>query len=390
MIKMCITNCLFLTIVFSCKASGTIVNDETEKKEEKKIVWDKSTLQKIAPREGRQLNYAGYPRIKALGDGKIVAVYEADGNVEIIQTTDKGKSWSSPKVVFSSFEYNDGSLKTRVNMSNPEFIALKNGDWLMACNYRPAKAEITPFSIAIRKSTDQGVTWKDIEIIYEAHPRFSDGCWEPALLQLPNNDIHVYFANEKPYTNSDEQEISYLKSTDNGATWGEVVMVSFRPNRRDGMPVPLVVGNEILVAIEDNKQEQFKPYIVRTSLQNPWSTPVIADVKQRNSALRQSLPDDTYAGAPYIMKLPTGEVLMSYQTTRNRTKDWEKSTMDVAIGDKEGRNFTILDQPFQVPLEREAKWGSIALWDKNTVVATAASNLDGGSIAVWMILGTIK
>lgn len=380
---------LFL-VNLSCKASDDTVSEADDPKKLKKVVWDKSTLRKIAPLEGRKLSYAGYPRIKSLGDGRIVAVYEAAGNVELIQSSDKGKTWSSPQVVFSSFEYSKGTLKTRVNMSNPEFIALSNGHWAMACNYRPSMAEISPYAIAIRRSMDEGKTWEDIQVVFEAHPRFGDGCWEPAFLQLPNKDIHIYFANEKPYTNSDEQEISYIQSKDNGETWGDAKMVSFRTHRRDGMPVPVIAGNEILVAIEDNKQGQFKPYIVRTSLQTPWEIPVIGDTNKRNNALAIPLSDETYAGAPYIMRLPSGEIMMSYQTTRNRTNDWEKSTMDVAIGDKEGKNFRILDQPFQVPLDREAKWGSISLWDQHTIVATVASNLDGGTIAVWMILGTIK
>lgn len=356
-----------------------------------RIVWDQSTLQRIAPQDGRQLRYAGYPRIKRLNDGTVIAVYEAQGNTELIQSSDSGKSWSEPAITFYGHTQSDAQgNEVRVNMANPEFIELKNGDWLVACNYRPAKPEVAPFAIAVARSNDRGKTWGKPQVIYEAEPRFHDGCWEPAFLQLPDGTLQVYFANEKPYTATNEQEISVLDSPDNGYTWSaDARTVSFRAGHRDGMPVPLIVGDEILVAIEDNKGGQFKPYIIRTPIADNWKAPVGAESPMREYALHNPLPDEVYAGAPYLARLATGEVLLAYQTTRNRSTDWEKSTMEVAIGDKEGRNFQKISRPFPVPPDREAKWNAIALWDENTVVATSASNFDGGSISAWMILGRI-
>ncbi|HTG54718.1 MAG TPA: hypothetical protein VL943_00525, partial [Niabella sp.] len=141
--------------------------------------------------------------------------------------------------------------------------------------------------------------------------------------------------------------------------------------------------------IEDNKTDPFKPYIVRTSLTAPWNNMVDGSSSFREYALEAPLPDSVYAGAPYLAKLPSGEVILSYQTTRGRTSDWEKSTMEVAIGDKQGRSFGRITQPFPVPLNKEAKWNSIAIWDKNSVVATAATNFEGGPIGAWMILGKL-
>jgi hypothetical protein len=356
-----------------------------------RIEWDQSTLQRLAPQDGRPLRYAGYPRVKRLRDGTAIAVYEAQGNTELIWSADSGKTWSQPVITFRHHARADtNGNKVQVNMANPEFIELQNGDWMAACNYRPTKPEVAPFAIAIARSTDRGKTWSSPQVIFEAEPRFKDGCWEPAFLQLPDGTLQVYFANEKPYTSSDEQEISLLSSQDNGYSWGsEARTVSFRAGRRDGMPVPLLVGDEILVAIEDNKVGQFKPYIIRTLIADNWKVPVGADSPMRAYALRDPLPDEVYAGAPYLARLATGEVLLAYQTTRDRTTDWEKSTMEVAIGDKTGRNFQKISRPFPAPPNREAKWNAIALWDENTVVATSATNFNDGPIGAWMILGRI-
>ncbi|QNL48031.1 exo-alpha-sialidase [Olivibacter sp. SDN3] len=355
-----------------------------------RIEWDESSLQKLAPRDGRDLPYAGYPRLKRFHDGKVVAVYEAQGNMEMIQSADDGKTWDAPNVVFHGHISEDSlGNSVKINIANPEIIELQNGDWVAACNYRPSKDGVAPFAIAISRSEDQGNTWSEAQVVFNAGLRFTDGCWEPALLQLPNGILQVYFANEGPYTTSDEQEISVLASADNGKTWeSEPRTVSFRANRRDGMPVPILTDNEILMAIEDNKVGQFKPYIVRSSINDNWNTPVTGDSPLREYALQDSLPDEVYAGAPYLTRLPSGEVLLSYQTTRGRGDDWEKSTMEVAIGDKNGRNFGNASQPFSLPLDGEAKWNAISMWNDSTVVATSATDIDG-SVGAWMILGRI-
>ena len=153
------------------------------------------------------------------------------------------------------------------------------------------------------------------------------------------------------------------------------------------MPAPLLVDDEILVAVEDNKVGQFKPWIVRTLVSENWNTPVLANSSSREYALKDSLPDEIYAGAPYLMQVPSGEVILSYQTTSGRTSDWEMSTLEVAIGDKKGRNFEKLTRPFDVPFDREAKWNFISMWDENTVVAAATTSFRSLNCEVWIILG---
>lgn len=309
----------------------------------------------------------------------------------MVRSSNNGQTWSAPEIIFEKHQVTgDNGLSTEVRKANPELYQMQNGDLVIACNYRPTKAEITPFAIAIKRSTNSGSTWSESKVVYEAGARFADGCWEPAFLQLPGGELQIYFANEAPYTHSDEQEISMISSSDNGITWNEEVKtVCFRKNRRDGMPVPLLVGDEILVAIEDNKIGQFKPYIVRNPVSENFQTAVTGDSPYREYALKERLPDSIYAGAPYILLVPSGEVVLSYQTTSGRTANWEMSDMEVAIGDKTGRNFGNLTRPFEVPLDREAKWSSISLWDENTIVAVATTSFQSRHPEVWMILGQI-
>ena len=181
-----------------------------------------------------------------------------------------------------------------------------------------------------------------------------------------------------------------LSSKDNGITWTkEPKTISFRANRRDGMPVALLVDGEILMSIEDNNIDQFKPYILRSKISGNWDEPILANSPMREYALKNKLPDTDYAGAPYIMKVPSGEVVLSYQCTSGRSSNWEKSTMEVAIGDKNGRNFDKITRPFDVPLDRDAKWNSISLWDDKTIVAAASTSFRNQNTDVWIINGHI-
>ncbi len=379
---------LFIILFSACGSeneSSTIQFSRGEPLEGVRIAWDFSSIQQIAEK-------GGYPRLLRMQDSSIIVVYEdREGNLKYKRSYDEGISWSDGIELFSRFNYtaNNGE-STIINIANSEIIQLKNGDIIVGCNYRPAKAEVAPYSIVIRRSTDNGKSWLKPQVLYDAAPRFEDGCWEPAFLQLPDGELQVYFANENPYQQSDEQEISMLSSSDNGVTWTKnSKTVSFRKDRRDGMPVPIILNDEIVVVIEDNNIDRFKPYTVRTKLSDNWSNPVLADSPQREYALSEKIADSAYLGAPYLIKLPTGETVISYQTNENRASEWELSIMEVAIGDKTARNFGKRTQPFDVPLDKEAKWNSLTLWDNQTVVAVSATNFASEEVAPYIIKGHI-
>ncbi len=342
-----------------------------------RIGWDYSTLQQLSAK-------GGYPRSIRLQDYSVVAVYEDyKTGYAMRRSTDEGVTWSDPVTLFHSHEFTNEKGSTWIHIANSEIFQLANGDLLAACNYRPKTAGIAPFAIAIRRSTDNGVTWSDPQVVYEAQPRFTDGCWEPSFLQLPNGDVQIYFANEGPYTHSNEQEISMLTSQDNGMSWGGYKTVCFRAGSRDGMPVSKIVGDEIVCVIEDCGFVTFKPYTVRTKITDNWSLPVLADSPDRSKALADTIEDWVYMGAPYLGVLPTGETLLSYQVDDTRHADQfgdrvPYSTMEVAIGDKNARNFTRRTRPFPVAKGKHAIWPSVAVWDANTVVALASSNYGGG------------
>lgn len=346
-----------------------------------RIAWDLGSKRQIASR-GR------YARVKKLTNHTLAAVYEQDGCV-YSTSTDGGNTWSAFSHVFPNTTVNVSGTQVKIKMANPELIQLMNGDLLYAVNYRPEKEGIAPWAIAIKRSSDFGMTWSEPKVLYEADCFFENGYWEPVFLQLPDGTIQLYFANESPYRSSDEQNISMISSADNGKTWTDAVCVSFRKGKRDGMPAPAIFENEIVVAIEDNKGSQFKPYTVRSVLSNSWKQPVSGNSIDRNPALTNPLDDEIYAGAPYLIKTSTGESVLSYQSTRySRSNSMGDAQMEVAIGDKSAKKFSKISYPFGSTWCRNALWNSLTLLNEHTIAAVASATTDS-ICAPWIINGYI-
>lgn len=354
-----------------------------------RIGWDHRTLKQLSPVNA---NYSGYARMIKLRDGNLFCVYESDKATHAIKSTDSGKHWSVPMIV--------AAPENNIACAVPEVLQLHDQSILVSYNLRPPGNNDDPekrFSIQVVRSKDEGEHWSNPVEIYKAGHEFKNGCWEPAQLQLPSGEIQLYIANEGPYTQSNEQEITMFRSTDQSATWSKGETVSFSSGHRDGMPVPLLLKNkpEIIFAIEDNgiAGKEFRPAIIRTSAVNSWSNaPVLSSDESREYAMDKlsSIPNTKYAGAPYIRQLPSGEVILSYQgNERRKDSQWDRSDMIVSIGSSEGRSFNRKSTPFYiVDPAKTALWNSLCVENDSTVIALSSTNAYGKT-AVWMIKGHV-
>src|SRR5699024_615328 len=72
-------------------------------------------------------------------------------------------------------------------------------------------------------------------------------------------------------------------------------------------------------------------------------------------------------------QLPSGETVLSFQSTEGRSGGWSESTMVVATGDGEAKNFSRKSEPFQVPEGRSALWNSLFINNDTTVTAVTST-----------------
>lgn len=326
-----------------------------------RIFWDTTTRQTV-------FSNGGYSRIIQLQDGRLMAVCEHTG-INIAFSSNMGKSWTSPIKIVNN--------PSRINECVPDLIQLSDGTIIVAYNPRPQEpySEDRKFGIRCKYSTDNGATWSEEIFVHDAHHTFADGCWEPSMLELPSGELQLYFADEGPYTNSNEQQISLTRSFDKGKTWSTPQKVSFRAGYRDGMPAPILLKDqsEIVYAFEDNGwgYGDFFPTTARCSLEKNWNNYWV----NSSSSNRQKTLDPDYCpaatgGAPYLCQLPNGETVISWQSTYNSSTG--KLTMITAVGDERAQNFKSLSHPFIISGTTSVLWNSVAVIDTGVVVAVGS------------------
>lgn len=342
------------------------------------LKWDKATQRLIEPS-------ALYGRMIRLQSGAILCCYEKAGASWTKISRDEGLTWSAAILVAKS---DFGAA------ANPEVTQLKNGDVLLFFNLRPRDRQRNgknAFAIGMARSRDEGTTWQMREApLYEAGTTFENGCWEPCARQLPSGEILLFFADEGPYTKSNEQQISLMISRDDGGSWDMPRAFSFRKGHRDGMPVPLLLPNGgVAVAIEDNgltADNHFKPVIIYAPPGYDWNVPPVDAKSPRRWAAVEKWPANVYAGAPYLIRLPNGVTLLSVQSEEGRPG---KPQMVVYIGDEKVQNFTSPSIPFALSEGVKGQWNSLFAKSKNTVTALTSARLDG-TFGLWAIDGKVN
>ena len=341
------------------------------------VRWDPDTLVLIK-QDG------GYGRIVRLDDGRLLCAFSLGRQVHCCGSSDEGRTWS-PAIRLTDYQHGVAT--------NADAITLADGTVLIGYNGRPDDGR-APFTIEVVRSSDGGKTWSTPEVLFAAGMSAEEGCWEPAFLQLPDGEVHVYFANEAPYSRSNEQEISLTCSGDGGRSWSAPRAVSFRAGHRDGMPVPMLLADRttVLVAIEDNGlRGRMKPVFVSTSVAENWSAgPVSGGSAHRWDPLSGALPRRIYAGAPYICRTVAGHTVLSFQFRSEHRKpgDWSTTYAVVSVGQGDGKRFGSLSHPFAAFGNPRSIWNSVFAKGKRTVTLVSSAFIRGVS-GLWAIDGVV-
>lgn len=361
-----------------------------------RIMWDYSSLTKLASK-------GASPEMLRAGN-ELVAVYDSEGTVYLTTSQDGGASWSVAVNLFpqGTVTGKNGEASFTINemMETPVITLLPNGDLVAACavRYKYTLDGTTieyPVGIKTRRIKNDR-TLESIATVYS-----NLGVQNPSFLQLPNGKLQLYFTNgnnnalaittlsstalELDLTGL---EVAVIESSDNGQTWSSFIKdfgpdgsnrswtgaktVASRSNKHNIWPAPIVLDNEIVVALADNKTMTYKPYVVRCPLAANWTDAVRGDTPDREYALYEILPDKYYMNGTDMLALSSGEVLLSYETDEGRDTNYE--LMEVAISAEAAYDFKYRTRPFQFATDKKAINNSLMLYDANTIFALTTSN----------------
>lgn len=355
-----------------------------------RIGWDYRTQ--------RFVSGGAYGRLKVLSNGLEAFVYD-EGGVCKIRLRRSGVSSFASAITVATPPSGSG-------YTNCELLELADGTLMYAYNER---INGTGVKIKVKYSVNGGRTWRDEQTVYEV--RESDfladegyhGIWEPAMIQLPNGEVQLYFASEFLVPGHDQKIVMLrsLTASESGArVWeAQAVDVSYTVGYRDGMPVPLVLrdGKGIVFAIEDDGfGGGFQPGIIYSSMTDNWTSGIrYGDSRNRWRAIIDGEPRG--GGAPYIIQLTSGETLISTQTNYFNDQrgapldDMYKNRPFVYIGDADARNFSRYSIPFPFIDEpnQGGVWNALCQTNDSTVVCVSDVHGHPTQSGLWIVDGHI-
>ena len=325
-----------------------------------------------------KLVQGGYGRIHRLNDGRFMAAWSTGGDACFKFSPDGTTAWTPAKKAILRNEYQSASP---VVMANSEFAQLSHSNpyhpdrIIYAVNVRPVdnKSTLTPYSIAISVSDDYGKSWSPARDVYKSELWSKDvmrGCYEPAVLELPDGTVQIYFADETPYYRNGlrYQNISVIESKDGGESWSSERIVCYTEKHRDGMPVPMLYNGWIYVAIEASGDNiRFRPQIVRSSVTDSWKNPVLESSIYRFDPFLTSMESAyIYSGAPYLIRTDN-YFAICYQSSEGGIDTGTKNaTMEMALCRidemKKGEFLTMRGKirPFEIDQTQDnAIWNSL-------------------------------
>src|SRR5690606_2034038 len=212
-------------------------------------------------------------------------------------------------------------------------------------------------------------------------------CWEPAMLQLPSGEIHMYITSSQEVVNKvSNPRTVVIRSFDGGKTWqgkklatykdAEPVSRSFdERSSYDGMPTAVWLDDNKGIAMPiEVWSGRFvvdqTPMVVKTDADVNWrgDQKKIANEGGPDYPYKKQLNKDFVGYGPYSTKLKTGEVVViSNGQYKGEQGIW------AFIGDKKADNFCFATSPFV------GHWGSIDDIGGNKVIVSGTANYKDAS-----------
>jgi len=311
------------------------------------------------------------PRVFSAEPGKLIAGYETSSGIKTAISINNGRNWTAEAAA---------SFRPDKACANVNFYAF-DGRLYMA--YRAIGDQDDGFytSLQVSVSEDSGRSWRHHSTIceYLEASHKTKGVWEPCLGEIDGNLV-CFYANDHPSVTS-MQNIESL--TWDGTAWSNRTVISNGKNHnsRDGMPVwiRLESGGYAMVIESSHERNSGHPFVIRLLLSDDgkkWSEPKTVYVPTTSGSK---------AGAPGIVELPTGQLVISFQTDEDATaKGDSTSVMKTIISDGTvyrkltTSSFTPSDNVFGTPDGEHSTWSGI--WYGEGYLYAAAGTRSGSSL----------
>ncbi|MEO6151093.1 MAG: exo-alpha-sialidase, partial [Mucilaginibacter sp.] len=219
--------------------------------------------------------------------------------------------------------------------------------------------------------------------------------WEPAMVQMNDGEIQMFYSSEALWTPTwSQQQILMVRSKNNGSTWSAPQQVAYTSGKRDGMPVPLLLQGDkgIVFPIESVGSAQ-SAWMNWSSIYSKWR---YADGVGSTANTRRWLATtgSIWGGGPYLVQSAAGNTIMSVHDKDGRgNTDWRYNTMLVTVGNTMAKNFVNVSRPWPgLPVNEGAINNSLFMKDATHVMAVSSRTYASPSAhsAVYWKQGTIN
>lgn len=389
----------------------------------------------------------GYPRLAQLSDGTLLACH---GDY-ISFSSDKGGTWTETRPLPAAGTYTSATTTHSLTKANHQPYVLhgmgENGKDLVFVAYRCHTKGFEFYtegefytSIRVVISMDGGVTFgNEVVLIENTCNRNSGGTvnattssfrgyWEPMLLQINDNEVALYYADDLSVGATlagNSQQIRYMLYNIETGTWdttpyiavdGSTRTGSVYRRSRDGMPsVTKLIDGSFAMVIEtfdyntrsfsgsSTGRSEYVISLVRSLDGKNWDQsgvlPIIAPTDVFTAV---SVQKGHVCAAPYIATLPSGRVVITYQTDEDYIGPTDglatiyKSNLSVVVSNEPltynseiahtlggpSSNFTKLEDPFGRVENGYQLWNSVSCFDNSLYVLSGVNVNGGGQAAV--------
>jgi hypothetical protein len=335
------------------------------------LKWENQTISVYKPSSGG----VWYPRVFELNNGDLICGFDTNEGtsnavIKTVTSSDGGLTWSKTAVTASKF--------SQYKCANAAFYQHKNGELWVAYRANQNVNNQLYTSIRISKSTDNGKTWAEHSIV--AEETGTGGVYEPIFVEI-GNELAIFYANDSlnVVSSGDHQNIEY-KVWKNGKWSDKYIASNGNSTRsRDGMPAVARLSNgNYLLAIESTAMRSQYPFILKLKSSS--------DGYNWGSLKTIYMPSKTgrKAAAPYLLQLPDGRVVISFQTDEDMSQAGDKySEMKLMIStDASCTKFSKAFAPFNTPEGYNSIWNGISLYKNQYLLAVSSTNYPSSQIVL--------